>query len=1324
MRNLFTLFVCVHLSIPTKVQASLSSLIFQSDKAEIVLKDYLHHPLFWWPNTLLSYSIVFDEDIAINHLILVDKETSKQIPFQLAGVHKNAEGKNEATLYIISDLPSGGERTFVLKKGTPEKFSNIEVSKNDRLYTVQTDVLKIEFPVSQTNRQGSVPGPVLSVCPFGKKEMGISSFNTGNKQVDKLEVAVVSQGVLFVEIELKYFFNGGSTYQANVRCVKGYDFFEIKEQMEGFTSQENVNWEILWNNFSPTHRQAPNHPYGGPGDLPGFNRFNWERVDQSTLNSHHGIMYSPGNGKIPFEVGIYGNWPAERNVTSTVFWDEKEMQSIGAFTKDIAYWDDREYSIWASSGLLNIKFYYVDNNLKWIYPVCNGKRSTAISCYSHQSDVNYMEELERMEVLKVIPRGRISQLSYNTFLQNRHSTIDLDKVKDWDLTCPEPLSVQKIIFNKESGINIQSLERHFFYGGYSNELAVSGPCQNSGYSPSPAGSFHHTYVSLYNQLLPEMTPEQRARLSAMFLMHAYVAASEEYMPMRVMLSGHPNFLAEIRSIPAFAAFLFPQHREAKNWSNMFAKYIELNTHYHCRPDVMKWDAEGGRWTENLSCYTWGFLKATIRANYLVRTYGNGTNPMATNNMAKLGTWILNSLSAPYDGESLDFYRNKEGKIPQHYWGIVTKEDGPRRVQPPQGAHAGRHKPASALWLIGDFLQYYSPLLAENIRFVTSPQDEDFESAERPNAFSFMYPQKDYDTGTPPDFKSVKFTGYGIVLRAAVGTKDELSIHLTQIDNGPNYRWGVPAQGGCGNIYFYAAGKSYSHNGSEDSGDRKVQDVDLITNCGAFKDGCFRSIGMNELERPLYDLSIGQFAEITSSKKTGYSWPEYQSRSIMLVRNDYFIVYDDIFNNNIGTRFSWFTHLMENLPEITVIKSAGLGFDHIKWNVEKTEHIGKWSKGVWYDGMGDMMTFVSHKKGFNIVPVFYGCIITSKEGAKDYIFRNDIPVEVDENGCLFTGTAGFIRSWNADRQEMSLFHGTKIGNRDFEIHTPDQDAGINAIYTGINNIKGEFYSLAASNITFRWTHVIPQSVNFFLDGQKLPVSINGNEMTVKFPAGKHIWNISNGLPILPRPEIESTRHENESALLIISQVPGAQQYRYEYSLNADKNWTTIAKQTKNSIRVKPVNNERKGFVRVFAVNNEYESESSIIYPVYFTDEKPHYPEGLKLVRGIGSVSVTWGQVLGCTEYRLYRRTKGSNPYKLIYKGEKNKFNDRLDNKTVYEYMVSAVNGIGESLYSPLVDNDPNSWLNFNPIPDEPFRRAGSRSIGVDNTGNPVETYYPK
>jgi hypothetical protein len=228
------------------------------------------------------------------------------------------------------------------------------------------------------------------------------------------------------------------------------------------------------------------------------------------------------------------------------------------------------------------------------------------------------------------------------------------------------------------------------------------------------------------------------------------------------------------------------------------------------------------------------------------------------------------------------------------------------------------------------------------------------------------------------------------------------------------------------------------------------------------------------------------------------------------------------------------------------------------------------------------------------------------------------------------------------------------------------------------------------------------------------------MTVTLPAGQHIWNLTTGQPALSRPVIQSSQNEKESVVLFVNPVAGALRYRYEYSTDAGKSWKVLKELSERKIRIKPQKDEKKGYIRVIAVNTEHESEYSIIYPLYFTTEKPHYPEGLKLVIAGDCNYLSWGQELGAIEYRLYRRKKGSGKYHLVYRGEKRCFDDRAI-KGLYEYVVTTVNGNGESAHSHPVDNDPNSWLNFEPVSGEPFRRTGTRTQGdTNNTTN----YYPE
>src|SRR5271154_2051226 len=75
-----------------------------------------------------------------------------------------------------------------------------------------------------------------------------------------------------------------------------------------------------------------------------------------------------------------------------------------------------------------------------------------------------------------------------------------------------------------------------------------------------------------------------------------------------------------------------------------------------------------------------------------------------------------------------------------------------------------------------------------------------------------------NNGTEPLLRTCKYTGQGVILRAGVDTPDELSIHLDQIDAGPNYRWGDMGQGSCGSLFFYAAGQVWTGTERENTGD--------------------------------------------------------------------------------------------------------------------------------------------------------------------------------------------------------------------------------------------------------------------------------------------------------------------------------------------------------------------------------------------------------------------------------------------------------------------------------------------------------------------------
>lgn len=120
--------------------------------------------------------------------------------------------------------------------------------------------------------------------------------------------------------------------------------------------------------------------------------------------------------------------------------------------------------------------------------------------------------------------------------------------------------------------------------------------------------------------------------------------------------------------------------------------------------------------------------------------------------------------------------------------------------------------------------------------------------------------------------------------------------------------------------------------------------------------------------------------------------------------------------------------------------------------------------------------------------------------------------------------------------------------------------------------------------------------------------------------------------------------------------------------------------------------------------------------------PPPPDGLAAEPGSGKVCLTWGEVLGATAYRLYRRSPGELEFKKIFRGLAHEFTDTIDSRpafaepglkaaalrhadepAVHQYAVAAINGSGEGARSLTVDTDPRAWSNWKPTADLRFKR---------------------
>lgn len=1287
-KHIYSLFFYCFLAINglhAQLEISKPVLQWNQEGITIRLKDELNHPFFSWPMTALQYQIDFGANgILEKELGLIETSSGKNQPFQLVDQELKNGRIQKATLVFLSDLPTGGNKLFRLASAinrpinlTTTETTIVTVDKTETGYILSNCKIKIEIP---SPKEIKITAPIKR---YGNssKWLGYGEMPT-SLSVSKMTVTELSNGPVQAIYQIIYDLPPNKKYVVKLKLTAGMEFVEMDETMNGFDIKENAIWKMVWNGIALDHRYASTRGEKIDNKKNGFENIAWEPMEGLPSNptaDKHPLadidQRNASDGKLPFRIAPYDNWMTWWRLPTAAFWSEKEDLTIGLFIKDMEKWNDGLYSLWGSKGNLNIYFHWNKNVLDYTFSLVNGTRSTALTAYTHVKDK------------ELINKNNNAQ-AYVDYLRHWYGWTSLDKVKDWTLDYAAKETGYPRYFKPENSSPTTTLS--VLENSLSNALKgiSSGTERING--PNPVGSriYYDIITPAFDLNAANMNPEQYKRLRAWYLFVAYLYMDETLMPMRTMLSGHPNFLGDIKGTVGMAAFLFPKHPQANLMADHFEKFVQLNLNYSIRPAVPAWEALGGRWTENLATYTWAAIKPMLRTSYLLHHDYDGKNRFMQSGVSMYGNWLLNAISSP----------------------LINKNN--RRVYPPQGAHAHAYGegPPNALRLLAQETTNFDPLLSEHIFWITTAEDNPFESnKDKDKPWGEMLKgQWASNHGTNPHLKSEKFTGYGFVLRSGFGTKDEMFVNLQQIDEGPNYRWGRAANGGNGVVYYYAQGKRYSHNGTEDVGDGPFGDVERISNFGVKKAGGYRSmgpyrsVGRNELTEPLYDFGFAQFATVKGNADIAN---DYRSRSVLQSGADYIAVYDDVANETMDGRFSWFVGTEDSFPSIFQVQPGANFVDAdikpSKSNYHKDPDVMP-TKGRYYDGKGSFLTIITHKSDVKVTKASFGCIVEKSNNAVDFIFRSAKTIVYQKDEMSFTGTAGIIQKINEKTFAAALFNGSSIAIPGVKVDLGLDNQAAIGLKTLATGFGGQYQSRKSSTALFTSSQA---NLVFYLDGI---VVAGKSPLQVTISAGKHTWQwISAGY--VPEPTtIIGTEIKSKSVTLNWTPVSGATAYQLEMSKDGGENWT-ISKENilGTNVSLSDLANGSKIHLRVLTIGKGGNGAPSNEYPAYISDQIPHAPEGLKLDLNGPQIKITWGQILGAGQYQLYRRVKtasGKTDFQKIYTGIDQLFIDpKPSNGIIYEYVVTALNGNGESQYSSVADTDPASFLNWEPKAGEGFRR---------------------
>ncbi|MFJ1696966.1 hypothetical protein ACIOHC_17805 [Streptomyces sp. NPDC088252] len=1288
------------------------------DRVRFRLADPLCHPDFAWPRTLLHHPVRWAApSLRAEQLRLVDG-TGRSVPFQLSQVNAADGHLTYAVVCFFADLPSGATREFTLcadpSVPTAHVPRPVRITEDGTSTVVDNGALRIRLPSSGRFASDAVPGPVLQL-DRGRGWVGRSTVRCGTEQLEHLEVRLVEAGPLFATHELRYHFTGKASYTATVGCFQGCDFVDVAEEMTAFDSATTA-WELSWDGVRPTHRFSSTWPFSqfpdDHADPESLHLYHWLGIDEPIVLGDSGedpSFSGPGGRERPdtdfaFTVGPYAPSHAWNIRPHATFWDAGGGDAMGVFLRDHARWDDRVYASWASADHLQLRFRH-DGVLHWTWPLRSGTRRTAIVFYDHERDLEVMRD----------QKGTQHPSSYVRHLHHWQGTLSLDRVKDWSLTYsgrrPTPLCSEGELASPDD------LAAALFTGAEGPSLIAHGVNEHPGYLNIGQRPLYDRLLDGYDRLADRLGATDRERADALLLLTAHVSAGEEIGPLRRMIAGHPNFLADGKSALACLAWLFPDHEAAPEWLDQFEKFVELAGIFHTRPALPAHGSRAGRWTESLATYVWAFLRPVTQGNFLGRLT-DGRNRLATPEFAAVGEWLVNALTSPVE-------TGPGGEL--------------RRLHPAQGAHAfWPRRPPVEMRLLGEALRRYRPLVAEHLLWGSDEFAHRLDSPPgAPDPWRVTV-RSAGDRGTNPRLKSSKYTGYGVTLRADVDRPGEVAVFLQQVDRGPNYRWGIPDDNGSGHIYYYAAGHSYSGHGPEDAGDRRAPDATFATSCAVWKNGAYRSIGQNTLDRPLHDLDCAQYAEIVSDPD-GPVGGLYLSRSVLLVGSDYLVTYDAF---AAGQRMVWtwsalteatghdansFPHLAERMPFIHVVR--GVRSDGALDGAFVTDV----SRGVRLEGRadganGNTLAVVSHRDDLEVAPACstpWGTRIRTPHSL-DFVFRHEASVHYEprtvdfaEQGLRFSGTAGTIRLFDDGLRQLTLFHGSAVGTSELVLTTEDDELAIGLSYRVPAEARGVYHAPSDSSVSLHVPGGLDAAARFHIDGEPARLlTVSREAITVALPRGRHRWELTGGQPEPPPSQVVRTETVGDGVLVHFSAAAAADRYIVQLSSDGGHTWATAVETERSPVHLKGLAEGEKRHVRVIARNSRRQAVPGGDYPVHPSRLAPDPPDGLGLRLGDGMVTATWGEVLGAGGYRLYRRRKGETIYHEIFAGFGFRYVDhapgvvpgrhdpdgaRPADVTVYEYAVAAENGNGVGPRSAAVDTEPGSWRHWSPPTDLVFRR---------------------
>jgi uncharacterized protein YjdB len=964
-----------------------------------ILRDYMN--IYSFPEELVSYELVLPDGLERAHLKLVDAAGGLPVEYQLEEGEDGNGNSGTVRLYFRAALERNGLTAYVLLHDpayTPGFGGHLTVTDNgNQTATVGSALQKARVPYGLTTYPGGIPlaqasAPLLAVARDNSQWLGNGSFEApAGTVVNSVYGRPTREGPLFLEYTVDYELNNGRTYKVVLEFRHGEKYIAVDEYMDGISSADDIFFRFsYWNGLQPDGRLAMTNN--------GYNAAYSGKYNENVS----------GGGQLPYQLGLYAPNSGEL-LRATAFWKDDGNQALLFSIRRLEDWRQETFRIWDSKrDPSNLTFYSQVSNAYMRAELAGEERHWALSVIPREemvitgitpNDAQIANPPLRTYPVSSVMNDYIN-LGNNQFgggpevkLFAKLTDFSLDRYKEMIFDFAEELSM----YTRESNA-ISS------YSGYYNQYMRQGVTQLANrfwdYSAYLGGAawprLQSTFYPAYGNSRWSWSDAERLNVRSILVFLGYVNALDTSMPHNSMLGGHPNFIMDGKQGMALAAGMFPEHPDAAYWKEEFMEFYAKWLDEYCRKANPALNASGGRWTENIATYALASLRPLHDAYYALKQY-DGTDLYGDDAFLDWMEWMHNAL--------------------------VPTENGVRQL-PPQGAHAADKDLGG-----GEFAGLLDEITAalrqgESARGVRLGQE-------------WLWSLTKGSEGINPQLHSRLYTDYGAILRYDFGGEHEAYVNIQQL-NGRGYRWSVNDNG---KVYYAAKGQRFSWNDTETSGDQFD-----ITKLSVF------SVNNASLKEHISDGILYDFGYAQYYKALGKENEPYLSRGVMMIRDDYLAIYDDVASESVTGTFYWNNsgyRFNAALPPIYPVK----------------------------EGSGDQLHVVGSSP-LQVTGTSYGAQLAVSGGATggEYVFLSDTQVQANEAGLAFSGKSGY-----AQEGKLAIFEGSSLALNGFGIARSGGEFGLSGEYVSDSHISGRLAGKAGGTVSV----TLPAS--FGLSGLKVKVA---------------------------------------------------------------------------------------------------------------------------------------------------------------------------------------------------------------------------------------------